>query len=106
MIFITYLNLYINLIFTLTLFFIGILGILIIRQNIIIIFISIEIMLLAINLNFLFSSLLLDDVVGQIFSIYILTVIGSEAVIGLGLLLLFYRSRGIVNIHELIAIKT
>ena len=101
-----YLNSYIYLIFCLTLFFIGIFGILIIRQNIIIIFIAIELSLLAINLNFLFFSWFLNDIMGQVFVIYILTVIGAEAAVGLGLLLLFYRIRGIININEFNTIKS
>ena len=100
-----YLNLYNCLIFTTTLFLIGISGILIIKQNIIKIFIAIEIMLLAINFNFLFFSLFLDDIIGQIFSIYILGVIGAEAAVGLGILILFYRIRGIIDINSILMIK-
>lgn len=75
-------------------FFLGICGIVFnYNKNIIITLISIELSLLAINLNFIFSSLFLNDIVGLIFTLFILTVAAAEAAIGLAILVLFFRVR-------------
>ena len=75
-------------------FFLGICGIVFnYNKNIIITLISIELSLLAINLNFIFSSLFLNDVIGLIFALFILTVAAAEAAIGLAILVLFFRVR-------------
>ena len=100
-----YNNLYFHLIFTSLLFCIGILGIFIIKQNIIIIFISIELLLLSVNLNFIIFSVFINDINGQIFSLFILTIIGAEAAVGLGILIIFYRTRGILTIDYLPSLK-
>jgi NADH:ubiquinone oxidoreductase subunit K len=77
------------------LFFLGVFGIIFnYNKNIIITLISIELSLLAINLNFIFSSLLLNDIVGLIFALFILTGAAAEAAIGLAILVLFFRVRG------------
>lgn len=78
------------------LFCIGISGIFINRKNIISLLMSIEVMLLSININFVAFSAFLNDLVGQIFAIFILTVAGAEAAIGLAILVIyFYNSRNI-----------
>ena len=82
------------------LFLIGILGFVLNRKNIIMMLISIEIMLLAITYLILVSSLSFDDILGQIYSIYIITIAGAESAIGLGILVAFYRLRGNVNIKH------
>lgn len=75
-------------------FFLGIFGIVFnYNKNIIITLISIELSLLAINLNFIFSSLFLNDIMGLIFALFILTVAAAEAAIGLAILVLFFRVR-------------
>ncbi len=79
---------------TLILFLIGILGFVLNRKNIILMLISIEIMLLSVTFLILISSLLLDDVLGQTYSIYIIVVAGAESAIGLSILVAFYRLRG------------
>jgi NADH-ubiquinone oxidoreductase chain 4L len=84
---------------SLILFLIGILGFVLNRKNIILMLISIEIMLLAITLLILVSSLSFDDIVGQTFGIYIITVAGAESAIGLGILVAFYRLRGSIAIE-------
>jgi len=98
-------NIFIFITFSSILFFLGILGIFIIRKNIIIILISIELLLLAININFLIFSFFLDDIIGEIISIYILSVAGAEASIGLALLIIFYRLRGIISVDYTSALK-
>jgi NADH-ubiquinone oxidoreductase chain 4L len=81
---------------SLILFIIGIIGFVLNRKNIILMLISIEIMLLAITLLILVSSLSFDDILGQIYAIYIIAVAGAESAIGLAILVAFYRLRGSV----------
>lgn len=95
-----------NLLFlSITLFFISILGIFITRKNLIIILISIELMLLSINFNFIIFSIYLNDIFGQIFTLFILTLAGAEASIGLAILIIFYRVRGIISMNFLNILK-
>ncbi len=81
------------------LFFIGVAGILLKRNNILIILMCIELMLLGVNINFILFSLYLDDITGQIWSILILTVAAAEAAIGLAVLIVYYRQRGSVDLN-------
>ncbi len=83
----------------------GIAGIIYNRRSIIIVLMCIEIILLAVNLNFLVMSVYLDDIVGQIFSLIILTVAAAESAIGLAILILYYRARGNIVINEIVALK-
>ncbi len=87
------------------LFLIGILGIFLIKKNIIIILMSIELMLLAININFIVFSIYLDDLSGQIFALFILTVAAAESAIGLAILVIYYRIKGIISINFINSIK-
>jgi NADH-ubiquinone oxidoreductase chain 4L len=82
----------------LILFSIGILGFVLNRKNIILMLISIEIMLLAITFLILISSINFNDILGQTYAIYIITIAGAESAIGLGILVSFYRLRGNINI--------
>jgi len=84
---------------SLILFFIGILGFVLNRKNIILMLISIEIMLLAITFLILISSLSFDDILGQTYAIYIIAIAGAESAIGLGILVAFYRLRGSIAIE-------
>jgi NADH-ubiquinone oxidoreductase chain 4L len=84
---------------SLILFLIGILGFVLNRRNIILMLISIEIMLLSVTFIILINSLGFDDIVGQTFAIYIITVAGAESAIGLGILLAYYRLRGSIEIE-------
>lgn len=86
-------------------FLIGILGIFITRRNIILIIMSIELMLLSSNLMFIFFSIYLDDALGQIFSLFILSIAASESAIGLALIVIFYRLRGVISIDYISTIK-
>jgi NADH:ubiquinone oxidoreductase subunit K len=83
----------------LILFLIGILGFVLNRKNIILMLISIEIMLLAITLLILINSFLFDDIVGQVFAVYIICIAGAESAIGLAILVAFYRLRGSIAIE-------
>jgi NADH-quinone oxidoreductase subunit K len=77
-----------------SLFVLGVWGIFLNRKNIIIMLISIELMLLAVNLNFVIFSVYLDDLLGQIFAIFILTVAAAESAIGLSILVIYSRLKG------------
>lgn len=87
------------------LFTIGIFGIFLNRKNVIIILMSIELMLLAVNTNFLVFSLYVDDLVGQVFALFILTVAAAESSIGLALLVIYYRARGTVAVEFMNLLK-
>jgi NADH-ubiquinone oxidoreductase chain 4L len=84
---------------TLILFLIGVLGFVLNRKNIILMLISIEIMLLAITFLILVSSLNIDDILGQVYAIYIIVIAGAESAIGLSILVAFYRLRGSITIE-------
>lgn len=83
---------------SLILFIVGVIGFVLNRKNIILMLISIEIMLLAITLLILVSSLGFDDILGQIYAIYIIAIAGAESAIGLAILVAFYRLRGSIAI--------
>ena len=85
---------------SLILFLIGILGFVLNRKNIILMLISIEIMLLAITFLILVTSAGFDDILGQTFAIYIISIAGAESAIGLAILVAFYRLRGSVAIED------
>lgn len=87
------------------LFVIGILGIIFNKRSIIIVLMCVEMVLLSVNLNFLVLSVYLDDSIGQVFSILILTVAAGESAIGLSILILYYRIRGNILINEIAALK-
>lgn len=76
------------------LFIIGSFGVFLSRKDFIIILISLELMLLAVNLNFVIFSVFIDDIVGQIYALVVLTIAASESSLGLALLIVYYRLRG------------
>ena len=82
------------------LFTIGALGVLV-RRNIIIIFMSIELILNAVNINLVAFSAQLQNVVGQVFAVFVIAVAAAEAAVGLGIILAFYRNKESVNIDEM-----
>lgn len=86
-------------------FVIGFFGLFLVRKNLIIILMSIEIMLLSINLNFLIFSFLLDDLIGESFALLILTVAAAEAAIGLAILIVYYRLRGVISLDYISSLK-
>ncbi|MAV02145.1 MAG: NADH-quinone oxidoreductase subunit NuoK [Rhodobacteraceae bacterium] len=87
------------------LFVIGIFGIFLNRKNVIVILMSIELMLLAVNINLVAFSSFLNDLVGQVFSLFILTVAAAEAAIGLAILVCFFRVRGTIAVEEINSMK-
>jgi NADH-quinone oxidoreductase subunit K len=82
------------------LFTIGLAGVMV-RRNIIIVFMSIELMLNAVNINFVAYSNQLQNLVGQVFAIFVIAVAAAEAAVGLGIILAFYRNKETVNIDEM-----
>lgn len=83
------------------LFILGVLGIVLNRSNLIIMLMSIELMLLAISFLFLSNSVVIDNIIGQLFTIMILTIAAAEAAIGLAILVAYYRVRGTISIRSL-----
>lgn len=94
-------NLHHILFITSTLFTLGTLGLVLNRKNILIIIISIELMLLAVNLNFLVFSVYLDDILGQLFVLFILTVAATESSIGLAILVSYYRIKNTILVETI-----
>ena len=86
-------------------FSIGIIGIFLNRKNIIVILMSIELILLAVNINLVSFSIYLQDITGQIFTMLILTVAAAEAAIGLAIIVSYYRNRGSVRVEEINEMK-
>ncbi len=87
------------------LFVIGIFGIFLNRKNVIIILMSIELMLLAVNVNMVAFSVYLGDLTGQVFTLFILTVAAAEAAIGLAILVCFFRNRGTISVEDVNVMK-
>ncbi|MFT6583538.1 MAG: NADH-quinone oxidoreductase subunit K [Alphaproteobacteria bacterium] len=87
------------------LFTLGLFGIFLNRKNIIIILMSIELMLLAVNINFVAFSTYLNDLVGQVFAMFVLTVAAAEAAIGLAILVVYYRNRGSIAVEDVNTMK-
>lgn len=86
-------------------FLLGLLGLVLGRKNIILMLMSIELLLLAVNLNFSFFSVYLDDPLGQIFALLILTIAAAEASIGLAILVIYFRIRGTILVQYIHFIK-
>ena len=87
------------------LFTIGVIGIFLNRKNVIIILMSIEIILLAVNINLVSFSYFLNDLTGQIFSLFVLTVAAAEAAIGLAILVIYNRNAGSIEIEKINTLK-
>ena len=87
------------------LFTFGILGIFINRKNVIVILMSIELILLAVNINLVAFSSFLHDLVGQVFALLVLTVAAAEAAIGLAILVVFFRNRGSIAVEDINLMK-
>src|SRR6056297_1149489 len=87
------------------LFVIGVFGIFLNRKNVIIILMSIELMLLAVNINLVAFSAFLGDITGQVFTLFVLTVAAAEAAIGLAILVCFFRNRGTIAVEDVAALK-
>lgn len=89
-----------------TLFLIGVLGLVLNRKNILITIMSIELMLLAINLNFVIFSIYLNDIAGYIFVLFILTIAAAESAIGLAILTVYYRLKDTIRMDTIKNVKS
>ncbi len=87
------------------LFTLGIFGIFLNRKNVIIILMSVELMLLAVNINLVAFSAFLNDMVGQVFAMFVLTVAAAEAAIGLAILVVYFRNRGSIAVEDISSMK-
>ena len=86
-------------------FTIGVVGIFLNRKNVIVILMSIELILLAVNINLVSFSIFLNDLTGQIFALFILTVAAAEAAIGLAIIVVYYRNKGTIRVEEINTLK-
>jgi NADH-quinone oxidoreductase subunit K len=91
--------------FDFILLLIGLFGIVLNRKSIIHIIMCVELVLLSLNLNFIVFSVYLDDLYGQIFALFVLTVAAAESAIGLALLIIYYRVRGSISMNQVPALK-
>src|ERR687894_1093191 len=87
------------------LFTIGVFGIFLNRKNVIIILMSIELMLLAVNINFVAFSAYLGDLAGQVFAMFVLTVAAAEAAIGLAIVVIYFRNTGSIEVEDISTLK-
>ncbi|ALA18892.1 MULTISPECIES: NADH-quinone oxidoreductase subunit NuoK [Chelatococcus] len=87
------------------LFTLGVLGIFINRKNVIVILMSVELILLAVNINLVAFSTFMGDIVGQVFALLVLTVAAAEAAIGLAILVVYFRNRGTIAVEDINMMK-
>ena len=93
------------LILSAVIFSIGIIGVFLNRKNIIIILMSIELILLAVNINLVSFSIYFQDIVGQVFAVFILTVAAAEAAIGLAIIVIYYKNKGSIDVQSINTLK-
>ena len=86
-------------------FTIGIVGIFLNRKNVIIILMSIELILLAVNINLVSFSIYSQNLVGQVFTMFILTVAAAEAAVGLAIIVIYYKNKGSINVEQISSLK-
>ena len=86
-------------------FAIGIIGIFLNRKNVIIILMSIELILLAVNINLVSFSIYLQNLVGQVFSMFVLTVAAAEAAVGLAIIVIYYKNKGSIQVDQISSLK-
>jgi len=87
------------------LFVLGVFGIFLNRKNVIVILMSIELILLSVNLNFVAFSAKLGDLTGQVFALFVLTVAAAEAAIGLAIVVIYFRNRGSIEVEDISTLK-
>lgn len=92
--------------FTLTLFIIGCFGMWLTRKHLIMVLISLELMLLAININFIIYSVLMDDMMGQLYAIILLALAATETALGLAIVVVYYRLRGGISLDMFNLLKS
>jgi NADH-quinone oxidoreductase subunit K len=98
-------NFFFLLYYSLVLLLVGLWGVVVIRNNLLSLLLSVELMLFGVSFSFIFFSLLLDDLTGQLFAFFILTIAAAESSVGLALLVFYYRLRGLLDIDFIITLK-
>ena len=83
----------------------GVVGVFLNRKNVIIILMSIELILLAVNINLVSFSIYLQDLVGQVFTMFILTVAAAEAAVGLAIIVIYYKNKGSIDVEQINSLK-
>ena len=86
-------------------FTIGVVGVFLNRKNVIIILMSIELILLSVNINLVSFSIYLQDIVGQVFTMFILTVAAAEAAVGLAIIVVYYKNKGSIDVEQISSLK-
>ena len=86
-------------------FSIGIIGIFLNRKNVIVILMSIELILLAVNINLVSFSIFINDLTGQVFTMFILTVAAAEAAVGLAIIVMYYKNKGSIHVEQIKSLK-
>ena len=86
-------------------FTIGLVGIFLNRKNVIVLLMSVELILIAVNINLVAFSVYLQDIVGQVFTMFVLTVAAGEAAIGLAILVVFFRNKGSIHVEDINTLK-
>jgi len=86
-------------------FTIGVVGIFLNRKNVIIILMSVELILLAVNINLVSFSIYLQNLTGQVFAMFILTVAAAEAAVGLAIIVIYYKNKGSINVEQISSLK-
>ena len=86
-------------------FTIGVIGIFLNRKNVIIILMSIELILLAVNINLVSFSIYLQNLIGQVFAMFILTVAAAEAAVGLAIIVIYYKNKGSIHVEQINSLK-
>ena len=86
-------------------FVIGVIGVFLNRKNIIIILMSIELILLAVNINLVSFSIYLQDLTGQVFTMFILTVAAAEAAVGLAIIVIYFKNKGSIHVEQISSLK-
>ena len=86
-------------------FTVGIIGIFLNRKNVIIILMSIELIILAVNINLVSFSIYLQNLVGQVFTMFILTVAAAEAAVGLAIIVIYYKNKGSINVEQIDSLR-
>ena len=86
-------------------FFLGVIGIFLNRKNVIIILMCIELILLAVNINLVSFSIYLQNLTGQIFTMFILTVAAAEAAVGLAIIIMYYKNKGSIDVDQISSLK-
>ena len=86
-------------------FTIGVVGVFLNRKNVIIILMSIELMLLAVNINLVSFSIYLQNLVGQVFTMFVLTVAAAEAAVGLAIIVIYYKNKGSIQVEQISSLK-